>query len=251
MTHRFLGSLKGGNAVQSTPRKRIWVDSTVQGAMLWRLIAYWCFYMAAIAQLLLCWQIFEGPAGPFWSHFRYDLLWNQYESGVIASALLLPLVLYDVLLFSHRFTGPVFRLRRCMKQLAAGETVQPVKFRKNDYRPEMADEFNAVLAYVARLKEQIARGVSDQESQGEGVCYLGCNPLLDAKASATRRSASCKPWNRSPRPKSELTPKFSGRMLSSALILHLFSSNLMFAQSHFYREIKPIVVGVIIQEVRP
>ncbi len=135
-------------------RKRFWIDSNVQGAMLVRLFWYWFFFVVAVAQVLLCWQIFNEPDGPFWTHFNYGRLWQQHGSVVIASLLLLPLLMIDAVIFSNRFTGPVYRLRRCIRALANGERVQPITFRKNDFRPEMADEFNALLAYVERLRGQ-------------------------------------------------------------------------------------------------
>jgi hypothetical protein len=137
-------------------RKRFWIDPKVQGAMLARVAAYWLFYLVAISQVLLCWQIIQSPPGPFWSHFRYDLLWQQYSPVVVASLVLLPFLLIDAVVFSNRFTGPLYRVRNAMKRLIAGETVEPVHFRKHDYRPELADEFNALSQYVENLRHQAA-----------------------------------------------------------------------------------------------
>ena len=57
---------------------------------------------------------------------------------------MLPILLLDVLITSNRFAGPLYRLRRSMRALAAGEHVQPVVFRDGDFWHEIADEFNAV-----------------------------------------------------------------------------------------------------------
>jgi hypothetical protein len=65
-------------------------------------------------------------------------------------------VLWDVLYLSNKIVGPIYRMRRSLRALGAGEYVAPVEFRKGDFGLELADEFNAVAAYVESLKQQIA-----------------------------------------------------------------------------------------------
>jgi hypothetical protein len=89
-------------------------------------------------------------------HFRYDLLWQNYSPVVLASLVLLPFLLIDAVVFSNRFTGPLYRVRYCMRRLVAGESIEPIHFRKHDYRPELADEFNALSQYVESLRDQLA-----------------------------------------------------------------------------------------------
>jgi signal transduction histidine kinase len=87
-----------------------------------------------------------GPARPPWKHF--DAMWFHYGPALIASILLLPLIVVDIVRMSNRFVGPLVRLRRSMRQLAQGEHVEPITFRDDDFWKEFADEFNAVLARV-------------------------------------------------------------------------------------------------------
>jgi len=68
----------------------------------------------------------------------------------VASFLLLPLVVYDIVQMSNRFCGPLFRLRRELRALARGEHVEPISFREGDFWQEFAQEFNALLARVQR-----------------------------------------------------------------------------------------------------
>lgn len=46
---------------------------------------------------------------------------------------------------TNRIAGPIFNLTRRISALRAGEKIEPVQFRKNDYFPELADEFNGLL----------------------------------------------------------------------------------------------------------
>jgi hypothetical protein len=138
--------------VRLTPRKRLFIDPKVQGPLLTRVVAYWCFYFLVITEVLMCWDIATGPKGPFFSHFRFDLLWEQHSTVVIASLIVLPVLLWDVLHVSNRLVGPVYRMRRSLRAMAAGEFVAPIQVRKGDFGAEMADEINAVAAYLDRLK---------------------------------------------------------------------------------------------------
>jgi hypothetical protein len=128
------------------PRRRLFVDRKLQGALVLRALTYWVWCFVGMTLMLLCWRIVTGPARIFYMHF--DEMWFLYAPAVIAGVLLLPFILYDTVRITNRFVGPILRLRRSMRQLAQGERVEPIKFRKGDFWPEFADEFNAVLARV-------------------------------------------------------------------------------------------------------
>ncbi len=142
----------------SIARKKKLVDWDVQGTLLIRTAFYWVLCVLMTGLVLLAWQVLSGPEGSFWSHLRLDLLWIDYRAALIASVFTLPLILIDTVLISHRFTGPNSRMRRSMRRLAAGETVDLIRFRDNDFWQGMADEFNAIAIYVESLKRQAGNG---------------------------------------------------------------------------------------------
>lgn len=137
-----------------TPRKRYLIDSKLQRELLMRTVGYWCFCVLATGMVLLCWTIATGPFRPFLSYFSLHEIVQQHGTVLLASVLLLPILLLDVLITSNRIAGPLYRLRRSLRALAAGEYVEPVAFREGDFWHDMAAEFNAVAAYVAKLKQQ-------------------------------------------------------------------------------------------------
>ena len=47
-------------------------------------------------------------------------------------------------------------MSRSLRALANGEKVDLIRFRRNDFWQEMADEFNNVAIYVEKLKNQAA-----------------------------------------------------------------------------------------------
>ena len=130
------------------------VDAKVQGALILRIVLYWFFCVVVVGLILLCLDIANGPVGPLFNQFRLESLWVQYGAVVVASVMILPVLLADTILTSNRFAGPLFRVRRSMRALAAGEPVQPIHVRKKDLWPDVAEEFNAVLAYVEYLQRR-------------------------------------------------------------------------------------------------
>jgi hypothetical protein len=151
-----------------TPRKRLFVDPKVQGTLMVRVVLYWCLCVATSTLILLAWYIVNAPDGSFFSFFRFDLLWSQYSAVMVVAAMLLPIMLVDLLQLSNRFVGPLFRMRRSLRALAAGEYVAPIQFRKNDFGLELAGEFNAVAAYVEGLKRQLAVHAANQSPASGG-----------------------------------------------------------------------------------
>ncbi len=150
----------------TVPRKSLFVDSKIQGALIVRVVMYWVYCLITIALMLLCWRIITGPARLFYTHFSD--MWFFYGPAAIASFLLLPLVIVDVIRLSNRFVGPLLRLRRSMQALARGEEVEPIEFRENDFWRDFADDFNAVRARILKLSAE-----AKMESENDNLLGVG------------------------------------------------------------------------------
>jgi hypothetical protein len=127
-------------------RQRLYVDKGVQGALVRRVAMYW---------VVACWGIFcvlaGFPIGVTLAIGAQDGLtvgsliyqaWLDFWPSLVASFLVLPVIVWDLLRLSHRFVGPMIRLRNAMRDLSAGKTVRPISFREGDFWCEFADEFN-------------------------------------------------------------------------------------------------------------
>jgi hypothetical protein len=147
-------------------RKHLYVDSKVQGALVSRALLYWAVCLIAIALLLLCWQILTSPPQMFYMYFNN--LWFFFGPAAIASLLLVPVVVMDVIRISNRFVGPLLRLRRSMRELARGEDVGPLEFRDNDFWQDFADEFNAVRNRMQQLSAKTNSDTEHEEPLGVG-----------------------------------------------------------------------------------
>ena len=128
------------------------------------MLAYWVCTILTITAMVLCWRIMTGPARIFYTHF--DDMWFHFGPAFVASLFLLPLLVVDCVRLTNRFTGPLYRLRRCLRELSVGQTVPNIHFRDGDFWQEVAEEFNAVNLRVQSLERELAeiKGPSDTVS---------------------------------------------------------------------------------------
>jgi hypothetical protein len=127
------------------------VDRQVQGSLIARTIAYWFFFQFSVVLMLICWECYAAPARGFIT-LATDLV-HRYGPALLASFILLPIVMMDVVRLSNRFVGPVVRLKGALRALAAGENVRPLLFRDNDYWREMAGDLNEVARQLNDAKQ--------------------------------------------------------------------------------------------------
>ena len=87
---------------------------------------------------------------PIYNHVRQ--MWFLYGPAAVSSLVILPLVVVDVLRLSHRFAGPMLRLRRAMRNLSEGKEVKLIQLRDDDFWQDFADDFNSVAAKLRAEK---------------------------------------------------------------------------------------------------
>ncbi|HVX13175.1 MAG TPA: hypothetical protein VHC22_18465 [Pirellulales bacterium] len=127
-------------------RKKLLVERQVQGAFLLRAVTYWLTCVLMVLLLLFFTNMVAEPVRSLAP--EADGPWLRVGPTVLCAVLFLPVVVYDFLRVSNRLVGPVLRLRKAMRALAAGEHVEPLRFRDGDFWQEFADEFNAVARLV-------------------------------------------------------------------------------------------------------
>jgi signal transduction histidine kinase len=127
-----------------TVRRSYFVDKKVQGALVNRVARYWLLSVVVVATLTVLGWIFVTPGMGALVQLRAHLpmLLGGMAVALLASMIVLPVILYDVVRVSNRFAGPMLRLRRGMGQVAAGVQIEPIHFRGEDYWQDFADVFN-------------------------------------------------------------------------------------------------------------
>jgi hypothetical protein len=135
-------------------RRQHWVDSRVQGTLVRRILLHWCAFFGVTMLFVTLMNVLLGdPAESLLERAQVP------GSGIVLIGLIMlalfPAFALDTIRFSNRFVGPISRLRRYMRELAAGKTVPPLAFRDHDFWAEIADEFNAIARVVYEQREEI------------------------------------------------------------------------------------------------
>jgi nitrogen fixation/metabolism regulation signal transduction histidine kinase len=121
-------------------RRKIWIDS-FQTRLSFKLAAYFILYQVAV------WAL-------FWIDSRFaDLGRSQgiavftygYFLTPIAAISLGLIFIFDALRETHRIVGPLYRFRKTIESITAGEDVRLIKLRTGDHLLELRDRVNDML----------------------------------------------------------------------------------------------------------
>jgi hypothetical protein len=142
-------------------RKQFFVDPTVQGAIVRRLMIHWLVVFAVLFVFLVVMQVLVG--GPFkpLSH-HINTIGERYGLLLACLTCLLPVFAYDAIKLSHRFAGPMVSFRQALHQVANGENIDPIHFRKNDFWKPLTDDLNRIAAELKGRRD------ADGSSPAEG-----------------------------------------------------------------------------------
>jgi hypothetical protein len=143
-------SLKASSQAAARNRSQLLIDRQVQLPILQRTL----FYTAACAVYFMVVLIFSESSE--YGHESASRTFQQCFDVVMCWApglmLLAPIIAYDILLFSNRFAGPIYRLRREMQQLIDNKSERPMSLRDQDFWPEFADLFNQLRQEMIELR---------------------------------------------------------------------------------------------------
>jgi len=144
---------------QHSQRRRLFIDYPVQGTLLLRAVFFWMVTIISQVLMVLFFALMTSDSIADF-HLRGQQLWWHLELVMLASALILPALLLDLLRLSHRWVGPIFRLRAALQALNRGEPIKPIAFRDGDFWQELAAEFNQFAEELNRLRS--AKTTSDE-----------------------------------------------------------------------------------------
>lgn len=124
-------------------RRKLFVDRAVQGSLLRRIVLHWALYFTGLVVVLGIFYMMKSLATSQPMSMK-----DFFQEHMITFSVLLtmvPVFLYDTLKLSHRFAGPMVRLRNSLRDWADGKNVPPIKFRQRDFWSEFADYFNRAV----------------------------------------------------------------------------------------------------------
>lgn len=128
-------------------RRRLWIKPEFQGRLLGRMGAHFLLYLFVICLLGFIFYLQKAVVG---RQIKGDLgLYAAYLADLrpllVASIILLPYFIYDLLKFSHRIAGPLYRCQSVMRQMAEGKSVPEFLPRPHDLMPEFFADFNLLI----------------------------------------------------------------------------------------------------------
>lgn len=125
-------------------RSKYLVDNKVQMALVRRIMFHWLVFMVLLLSLVLTAELFLcAPGTSLIDSCKATLQKNSLILVVMAT--LLPTLLYDTIKVTHRFAGPIARLKNSLSALADGKQVDEIKLRKDDFWLDLAADFNRVV----------------------------------------------------------------------------------------------------------
>ncbi|MDA7980409.1 MAG: hypothetical protein MPJ50_16750 [Pirellulales bacterium] len=129
-------------------RKRIFVDRSVQGALVRRVLMHWVVFFILAFLFLTAWQLLISGDPLNFSSQAIRGIWSNCIPILVTLVVLMPIFVRDTIRLSHRFSGPIVRLRNELRDLADGKVNPPVNFREGDFWQDLAGEFNRVAEVV-------------------------------------------------------------------------------------------------------
>ncbi|MBL8869816.1 MAG: hypothetical protein JNK90_08470 [Planctomycetaceae bacterium] len=134
-------------------RRKIWIDQMVQGGLVGRIILYWLSVVAYFAIGHVVFQWIDKPEWTLDEHFTAML--EAFGFWLPGLLLLAPLVVFDIVKLSHRFAGPVYRLKNHLNKVASGEEKGKLWFREGDYWWELVEPVNVLTARMLAAEEKL------------------------------------------------------------------------------------------------
>lgn len=165
---------------EATPRrykrKQLFVDGFLQGRTLRHIVFYWTVYHLFLWNAMFFYRYLQyrgelmagGRPQTFIELYRQFAL--EHYSMIVCAMAILPLVVWDVLVLTHKIAGPLVRFQKCLKQLSHGERVTPVQLRRGDLLLGFQDAFNEYIASLDQSRDRkqgIASGHSAPKSSLE------------------------------------------------------------------------------------
>ena len=153
-------SVRVGGITLSTQRRfRLFADTRIQGGLCLRVVFYWVLCQVSLVTVMLFGAALSGVVG---SHGGLGNIWQIIGPAVVVSLLVLPIAMFDMLVYSNKFAGPLLRFRRNFGELARGEEVRQIHFRPGDLLNDLSENYNTLVELKNAAEQPIAGDESDE-----------------------------------------------------------------------------------------
>lgn len=126
-------------------RKSKYVNSMLQGNLMLRMVMYWAIYnFALIAAMVgenlmrVIPDVLNGSRKYSFSDFMSEFA-DRQGAMLMAISVLCPLLIWDMMRYSHRIAGPLYRFRKALTDHIEGQPLQTIKLRDGDMLIDFQD----------------------------------------------------------------------------------------------------------------
>jgi hypothetical protein len=143
-------------------RTRLLVHPEIQLALVRQLFWHWLFFLAGTFVVTFVLQFLLDP---FQSPYEMALRCRLFGISLVLVALCtVPWFIYDSIRLSHRFVGPILRVRGALGRVSQ-QNNERIMLRRTDYWHDVTDAFNKMLD---RLEAEEPAGASTAARHGFG-----------------------------------------------------------------------------------
>ena len=115
--------------------------------------------VASLAAFIL--QVLSNPFRPLPAHCTRHVV--DPRPVPLVMVFLLPVFVVDTIKLSHRFAGPIFSLRRAMREIVQGKPPRKLKFRTARFLARPGRRLQRDAAAAAALDEDVDHATTDEE----------------------------------------------------------------------------------------
>ena len=141
-------------------RGKLLIDNRVQLSLVRRVSLHWLAFIGLFLCIVLTIELFLREPGVTMAQ-SFVLALQKNALMLVLMFAIMPAFLYDTVKMSHRFAGPISRLKHGLSALANGEKVSDIKLRKGDFWGDLAEDFNRV-AHLLQPEESVKNSDDEQ-----------------------------------------------------------------------------------------
>ena len=145
--------------MSNNKRKKYFIDRKVQGALIRRMMWHYAIFLVTCSAFAFLLQFLANPMDSFQSHV--DKLRMTQGPFLVVALFILPIFIRDTIKLSHRFVGPILRVRNTMQQAGRGDNTALVKLRPGDFWIDLADDLNGLLT---RMRSEETKSAPTEEA---------------------------------------------------------------------------------------
>lgn len=136
-----------------------------------RMVMYWAIYNFALlaamvgeSLLRVIPDVLSGAKDYSLQQFVAEFT-DQQSPMLLAMSILCPILIWDMMRYSHRIAGPLYRFRKALADHVGGEPLQKIKLRDGDLLIDFQDTWNEFVQYKQMQDQQ--RQVSALDAASE------------------------------------------------------------------------------------